>query len=64
MWPGCTTVPSYGVEGTKKAERCSRHARDRMVDVASKRCGHPGCNIRPSYGVQGTKKREFCAQHP
>eukprot|EP00752_Nemacystus_decipiens_P016879 g15111.t1 len=54
--PGCTTRPSFGVEGgSKKAEFCAQHAKAGMLDVVHK---------RPSYGVEGSsKKAELCAQH-
>lgn len=48
---GCNVRPSYGVEGTKKAEFCSQHAREDMVDVISKRCGHQRLQKKSSYGV-------------
>ena len=60
---GCAKYAVYGVEGTKKAELCSQHAREGMVNVRSKRCGHQGCNKIPSYGMEGTRKAELCSQH-
>ena len=61
---GCTKQPSYGVEGTKKAELCSQHAAEGMVNVKRGRWGHKGCNKWPSFGVAGTKKAELCARAP
>ncbi|CAM9925660.1 unnamed protein product [Ectocarpus fasciculatus] len=60
---GCTTRPSYGKAGSKKAEFCSQHAMPGMIHVFCKKCGHPGCMKHPSYGKAGSKKPEFCAQH-
>lgn len=37
---GCTTGPSYGLAGTKKAKYCSKHAKEGMVNVRDKRCAH------------------------
>lgn len=34
---GCNTWPSYGAEGSKKAEYCARHALPGQVDVCNKR---------------------------
>lgn len=53
----------YGKAGTNKAELCAEHAKDGMVNVRVKRCGHGGCHTRPSYGKAGTNKAELCAEH-
>ena len=45
------THPSFGVEGTKKAQLCSQHAREGVVCLAGKRCGHQGCPKQASYGT-------------
>ena len=60
---GCNKQPTYGMEGTKKTERCSQHTRQGMVQVRVKKCGHQGCTKQPSYGVEGTRKAEFCSEH-
>lgn len=63
---GCATWPSYGADGSKKAEYCARHSLPGMVDVCNKRCGMRGCTIRPSHGYENSsaeKKPEFCARH-
>ena len=46
----CTTVPSYNIEGSKKAHAvyCKKHAQDGMVDVVHKRCKHDSCTTIPS----------------
>ncbi|CAM9896912.1 unnamed protein product [Sphacelaria rigidula] len=68
-YEGCSTQPSYGVAGSKKAEFCFKHATAGMVDVKnevrlrSKRCGYEGCYTCSSYGVAGSKKAEFCSNH-
>lgn len=35
---GCNKCQTFGVEGTKKEERCAQHALEGMVDVMNKRC--------------------------
>ncbi|CAM9673890.1 unnamed protein product [Sphacelaria rigidula] len=60
---GCSTRPSYGVAGSRKAKFCSKHAKAGMVNVVSKMCGDEGCFTHPVYGVAGSKKAEFCATH-
>lgn len=62
-YPSCTKYPLYGVEGTKKAEYCARHARDGLVSVVGKRCAHGGCSKHPSYGFEERRIKEFCAPH-
>ncbi|CAM9254294.1 unnamed protein product, partial [Ectocarpus sp. 8 AP-2014] len=60
---GCTTLPSFGNIGSKKAEYYSQHANEGMVNVVCKKCGHPGCMKWPSYGKTGSKKADFCKRH-
>lgn len=40
--PGCSTVPSYGAPGTKR-QFCRQHAREGMINVASKKCDMGDC---------------------
>lgn len=54
---------SYGVDGSKDKGLCSQHAKQGMVHVAKKRCGHPLRTTGPSYGIEGSKKPEFCTHH-
>ena len=61
--PGCTTQPTFGKKGSKKAEFCSPHAKPNMVDVHNKTCYHPGCPTHPTFGKDGTRKAEFCGTH-
>ena len=49
--------------GTKKAEYCSRHAPDGMINVHSRKCRTEGCAQIPSFGVDGTRMVKYCAQH-
>ncbi|CAM9718416.1 unnamed protein product, partial [Ectocarpus sp. 12 AP-2014] len=35
--PGCIKRPSFGIDGSKKAEFCSQHSQQGMVNVVSKR---------------------------
>lgn len=51
--PGCSKIPSYGIEGTHKAELCVQHTREGMVDVKNRKCAHPGCSTRPHFGIAG-----------
>ncbi|CAN0546326.1 unnamed protein product, partial [Ectocarpus sp. 8 AP-2014] len=55
----CTRRASYGKAGSKVLEFCSKHAKEGMVNLIRKRCGHPGCIKLPSYGTAGSKTREF-----
>lgn len=62
-YPGCLKTPSYGDEGSKKAQFCSPHARPGMLNIVTKRCGRPACVKAARFGVQGSKKPEFCTSH-
>ena len=44
---GCHQWATFGVEGTKKEERCAQHALEGMVDVKRKRRGDPPCKKQP-----------------
>lgn len=59
---GCTTQPSYGVEGGRRAEFCPRQAKDGIINTRSKTYGHLGSKWL-SYGVEGRKTAKFRAQH-
>ncbi|CAM9721608.1 unnamed protein product [Ectocarpus fasciculatus] len=60
---GCTKQPSFGKEGSKKRQFCAQHAKQGMVSLVSRRCGHPGCMKQSSFGKGGSQKREFCSLH-
>ena len=50
----CTRVPIYNVKGSKRAEFCKEHARDKMVNVQmvvvrSRRCSHDSCTKVSSF---------------
>lgn len=49
--------------GSKRAKLCAGHAKDKMVDLHSKRYGHEGCTTGPSCGVEGSKIADFGTQH-
>lgn len=37
---GCAKTPSFGVDGSKRADFCSQHAKEGVVNVVSKMCSH------------------------
>ena len=43
----CKTIPSYNIEGNKKALYCSPHKLKNMVDVIHKTCIEPNCKKKP-----------------
>ncbi|CAN0283340.1 unnamed protein product [Ectocarpus sp. 6 AP-2014] len=57
-----TTAP-HGHCTTMKPDFCSKRAKQNVVHIASKTCGHPACMKRPSFGKAGSKKAEFCSRH-
>ncbi|CAM9176312.1 unnamed protein product [Sphacelaria rigidula] len=59
----CSTRPSCGVAGSKRAEFCSEHARAGMVGVANKRCGYEGCSKRAIDAKQNVDESKFCGRH-
>lgn len=44
------------MEGAKTAEFCAGHAKEDMVDIGNRRCGHPGCNKQPTYDVKVARR--------
>lgn len=61
---GCATEPHFGINGSKKAEFCGRHATGDMVNLYAKKCRHGGCTTEPRFGINGSKQREFAADMP
>jgi hypothetical protein len=61
--PSCNTRPTYGVQGSGKAEYCKEHSPPDYVNVKSKTCIHANCTTLPNYGVQGSGKAEYCKEH-
>ncbi|CAN0002452.1 unnamed protein product [Ectocarpus fasciculatus] len=55
---GYTKQPSFGKDGSSKREFCSQYAKQGMVNLVHRRCGHLGCMKQPSYDQSGSKKRE------
>ncbi|CAM9660170.1 unnamed protein product [Ascophyllum nodosum] len=60
---GCGKRRSFGVAGTKTAEYCAQHAKERMVDVVHKKYRTEGCGKRPSFGVVGKETPESYARN-
>ncbi|CAM9504053.1 unnamed protein product, partial [Ectocarpus sp. 4 AP-2014] len=60
---GCTKKPTFGIDGSKNAQFCAKHAASEMVNVIGKRCLHAGCTTTAAYGAAGLRKRECCRSH-
>ena len=60
---GCTTLPSFNVEGGRRPAYCRRHAIDGMVNVVYERCRHGGCTVIPSFNVEGGRRPSYCKRH-
>ena len=58
---GCTTRPTFNVEGQRKRRFCSTHKHAGMVDVVNKKCEADECTSRPTFNVEGQRKGRFCA---
>ena len=56
------TGPSYNFAGEKRLY-CSKHKKDGMVDVYSRKCEEEGCQKQPSYNDPGNKHKRFCNAH-
>ena len=69
-YEGCTTLPSFGPEGSKgrrsrsHAVRCATHKLDTDVNCMKPTCITEGCKTRPVFGV-GDKPTDavHCAKH-
>ncbi|CAM9327263.1 unnamed protein product [Discosporangium mesarthrocarpum] len=64
--PGCNKNPHYGVsrevDPKSKAEYCSGHKKDGMINIHGRKCKHRGCMKQPRFDYhQG--KGKFCADH-
>ncbi|CAN0271887.1 unnamed protein product [Ectocarpus sp. 6 AP-2014] len=45
---GCSKLSGFGDHGGR-AEYCSKHKKESMVNVKCKRCRHPRCSKMPSF---------------
>ena len=59
--PGCDKRSSFGYVN-QKAQYCTTHKLDGMIDVRSRKCIHPNCNKRPNFSNAGEDPR-YCATH-
>ena len=55
MWPGCTTIMSYGTR------RCNKKFCHEHNGGKGKECREEGCTVGASYGPGG--KKYFCVTH-
>lgn len=63
--PGCTNVPSLGLEGANEPTRCSEHAQEEMLELVSLRCSSQSpesCNGKRTFGFSGGLA-SHCAKH-
>ncbi|CAM9137846.1 unnamed protein product [Scytosiphon promiscuus] len=60
---GCLKQPTFGIDGSKKKEFCSPHAKEGMVNIHTRRCRKLGCMKSPGYGVAGTRVALYCRRH-
>eukprot|EP00903_Cladosiphon_okamuranus_P009362 g8926.t3 len=58
----CTTRTSNGHESDGKAEMCSEHAGEGMVDLNHKLCQHPECTTQASYGHEADGEALTCSE--
>ena len=57
----CNDQPSYNLKGETKSLYCSKHKKQGMINVTTKRCLE--CDIIPSYNLKGEKKPLYCLMH-
>ncbi|CAM9388632.1 unnamed protein product [Scytosiphon promiscuus] len=63
LHPGCLKRPTYGIESSRKRERCSEHALRGMVNIDLTRCAEEDCDTRATFGDPVTGRRAFCSKH-
>ncbi|CAM9146753.1 unnamed protein product [Hapterophycus canaliculatus] len=63
LHPGCPKRPTYGIEASRKRERCSEHALRGMVNIDLTRCAEEDCDTRATFGDPVTGRRAFCSKH-
>ena len=62
IYDGCNNWTGYNFEGLK-AQYCSVHKKEGMVDVKSKTCIHEGCRKQPTFNTEGEANALYCATH-
>ena len=56
---GCAKQLKLGVKGSMKEEFYAAHAKNGMVGLFYKRCGHRGCSVVPIYGLESTERADY-----
>jgi hypothetical protein len=62
IYDGCNNWTGYNFEGLK-AQYCSVHKKEGMVNVKDKTCIHEGCRKRPTFNTEGEANALYCATH-
>jgi ferredoxin-like protein FixX len=57
----CNDKPSYNLKGETKPLYCSKHKKDGMIDIRSKRCIE--CDVIATFNIVGEKNGLYCAKH-
>ena len=57
----CNDKPSYNLKGETKPLYCSKHKKDGMIDIRSKRCIE--CDVIAIFNIVGEKNGLYCAKH-
>jgi len=57
----CNDKPSYNLKGETKPIYCSKHKKDGMIDIRSKRCIE--CDVIATFNIVGEKNGLYCAKH-
>jgi glycogen debranching enzyme len=59
----CGTTALYNYKDEKQGKYCSKHKKENMIDVISKRCKEQDCETRPSYNYKYEKTPQYCSKH-
>ena len=62
IYDGCNNWTGYNFEGLK-AQYCSVHKKEGMVNVKDKKCIHEGCRKQPTFNTEGKANALYCAAH-
>ena len=61
---GCTTQPSFNIQGSKRGLYCVKHKILGMVDVVNKTCEFDEvCTTLPCFNIPGCKRGKYCGKH-
>ena len=59
----CSTQGVYNFPSETNGLYCSKHSKDGMIDVVTKKCIFQNCNKKPNFNFENEKIALYCSEH-